>query len=190
MKKDELRKEYRSLRMALSINEVSEKSHAIGKTIADRFLEGIGSVHVFLPIAKNNEPDLWSLIEFLHESRPDISVVTSVSHAENRNMQHYLLEKDTVLELNEFKIPQPVGAKAFDPKKIDMVLVPLLAYDATGARVGYGKGYYDKFLASIPEALRVGISFFPPSENIEDAEEHDVRLDCCVFPEAVCFFED
>jgi len=156
----------------------------------ERFTEGVRSVHVFLPIEKNNEPNLWPLIEAIWDNRPEITVVTSVSHPENRSMSHFVLTKETELRLNNLLIPEPVGAVAIDPEKLDMVMVPLLAYDRTGARVGYGQGYYDKFLASVPGAMRVGISFFEPVDQIADAEPHDVRLDCCIFPEAVCFFED
>ena len=62
-----------------------------------------------------------------------------------------------------------------------MVFVPLLAYDKQGNRVGYGKGFYDNFLSKCkPETIKIGLSFFPPEDKIDDVFESDVKLNFCV----------
>ena len=72
---------------------------------------------------------------------------------------------------------------------IDVVFVPLLAYDKLGNRVGYGKGFYDKFLSECkPGVVKIGLSFFEPEELIEDLFETDVKLDFCVTSERVICF--
>lgn len=70
-----------------------------------------------------------------------------------------------------------------------MVLVPLLCIDREGYRVGYGKGFYDKFLARCrPDCKTVGLNYFPPVERIDDVAEHDIRLDHAVNPDEVYSF--
>jgi 5-formyltetrahydrofolate cyclo-ligase len=67
--------------------------------------------------------------------------------------------------------------------KIDVVFVPLLAFDKNGNRVGYGKGFYDNFLAKCREdVIKIGLSFFEPEEIIDDVFKTDIRLDYCVTP--------
>jgi 5-formyltetrahydrofolate cyclo-ligase len=69
------------------------------------------------------------------------------------------------------------------------VLIPLLAFDKKGNRVGFGKGYYDKFLVHCkPTVLKVGLSFFDPVDEIEDIIGIDIPLDFCVTPKAIHFF--
>ena len=64
-----------------------------------------------------------------------------------------------------------------------MILVPLLAFDRKGMRVGYGKAFYDKFLAGCkPDIIKVGVSILDPVESIDDVYEHDVPLSCCITP--------
>ena len=73
-------------------------------------------------------------------------------------------------------------------KKLDVIFVPLLAYDEKGNRIGYGKGFYDRFLANCkPDTLFVGLSFFPPEKNIS-VEETDVPLHYCITPEKILSF--
>ena len=70
-----------------------------------------------------------------------------------------------------------------------MVIVPLLAYDKEGHRVGYGKGYYDKFLEKCnPHTMTVGLSFFDPVKEITDIEPFDVPLNYCITPKKLWVF--
>ena len=70
-----------------------------------------------------------------------------------------------------------------------MVFVPLLAFDEKGNRVGYGKGFYDKFLAECkPEILKIGVSFFEPENIIPDVLNTDIQLDLCITPTKVYNF--
>jgi len=84
---------------------------------------------------------------------------------------------------SEWGIPEPMGGVAVEPTKFDIILIPLLAFDKKGHRVGYGKGFYDRYLALCrPDCLKIGISLFEPVELIEDIESHDIPLDLAVCP--------
>ena len=87
---------------------------------------------------------------------------------------------------NEWNIPEPINGISISTEQIDVVFIPLLAYDKTGNRVGYGKGFYDKFLAKCkPETIKIGLSFFESVESIIDVFEEDIRLDYCVTPKLI-----
>ena len=76
-----------------------------------------------------------------------------------------------------------------EPDEIDLVLVPLLAFDQEGYRVGYGKGYYDKFLSQCREdVIKIGLSFFEPVDAISDINQFDMSLNYCVTPQQVYDF--
>jgi 5-formyltetrahydrofolate cyclo-ligase len=80
-------------------------------------------------------------------------------------------------------IPEPVGGTVVQPTDFDIVLIPLLAFDKYGHRVGYGKGFYDRYLLNCrPDCLKIGISLFDPVDLIEDAESHDIPLDIAICP--------
>lgn len=102
-----------------------------------------------------------------------------------------VLTPATELVENRWGVPEAVSSdqSSMTTDQVDLVIVPLLAYDARGYRVGYGKGYYDRFLADCrPDVRKIGVSFFEPVPQIEDVDEFDVRLDACVTPEKVISF--
>ena len=104
-------------------------------------------------------------------------------------MQTVRLKPSTIFEEDALGIPIPKEEEYSDRSRIQLVLVPLLAYDIQGNRVGYGKGYYDKFLNGLKEdVLKVGLSYFPPEEMIQN-EAHDIRLDYCITPQSFYSFD-
>jgi len=92
-------------------------------------------------------------------------------------------------DISEWGIPEPVGGMIMEPASFDVILVPLVAFDKNGHRVGYGKGFYDRYLALCrPDCLKIGISLFEPVELIEDVESHDIPLDLAISPSLVYDF--
>ena len=105
------------------------------------------------------------------------------------NMQHFQYSDEMELVKNSFGIAEPAGGETFSPDEIDLVLVPLLAFDERGYRVGYGKGYYDRFLSECREdVIKIGLSFFEPEEQIDDINQFDIPLNYCVTPQEVYEF--
>ncbi|MGO1817428.1 MAG: 5-formyltetrahydrofolate cyclo-ligase, partial [Sphingobacterium sp.] len=92
---------------------------------------------------------------------------------------------------NAWGIPEPVVDDPVEIGLLDGVLVPLLVADVEGNRVGYGKGFYDRFLARCkPGVLKMGISYFPPIERIENVGAWDIPIDGLFFPQATRFFAE
>ena len=93
------------------------------------------------------------------------------------------------LKLNTYNIPEPIDGIPIANTSIDVVFVPLLAFDLKGNRVGYGKGFYDNFLADCkPETIKIGLSFFEAEAEIEDVFKNDIPLDYCVTPKQIYTF--
>ena len=104
-------------------------------------------------------------------------------------MTHFLLTDNTTLKKNALNIPEPIDGIEIDNSKMDVIFIPLLAFDKQGSRVGYGKGFYDKFLSNCrPGTIKVGLSFFEAEELISDISEYDIKLDYCVTPEEIIVF--
>lgn len=146
-------------------------------------------VHTFLPIAHKKEIDTRAIVEALKLKFPGLKVVVSKSDMKRREMISYLWEETTLLEINKWGIPEPVDGQLMDDLRIDLVLVPMLAFDTSGHRVGYGMGFYDRFLKKCrKDIIKVGLCLEPPVTVIPDTHPLDVTLDYCVTPERVYVF--
>jgi 5-formyltetrahydrofolate cyclo-ligase len=187
MLKKELRTKYKALRNQLSENDVEEMSLAIANKVLSLPVWEKNYFHIFLPIAEQKEVDTEFILHLL--SGKDKEIIISKSDFETREMTHFLLTDNTKIKKNEYNIPEPVDGLEVPTKKIDVVFVPLLAFDKSGHRAGYGKGFYDKFLTKCkPETIKIGLSFFEAEDQIEDVFENDVKLDYCVTPNEVYEF--
>ena len=187
MLKKELRQKYKVLRQNLTTTEIENLSLAIANEILKLPIWNKTYFHVFLPIEEQKEVNTEFILHLL--SGKDKEIVISKSDFETRNMTHFLLTDNTRIQKNEYNIPEPLDGLEVPATKIQVVFVPLLAFDKKGNRVGYGKGFYDKFLSQCkPETIKIGLSFFEPEELISDVFESDVLLDYCVTPNGVYEF--
>ena len=187
MKKLELRPEYKALRKQLSGSEIEEMSLAIANKLLTLPIWEKTYFHIFLPIKEHHEVNTEFILHLL--SGKDKEIIISKSDFETRNMTHFLLTDNTRIKKNEYNIPEPVDGIEVPSHKIEVVFIPLLAFDTIGHRVGYGKGFYDKFLNECkPKTIKIGLSFFEAEELIEDVFEGDVQLDFCITPEKIYSF--
>lgn len=187
MTKKELRTKYKQLRNLLSNNNIEKMSLEIANQLVNMAVWEQKYFHVFLPIVENKEVDTEYLLHIL--AGKDKEVVVSKSDFETRQMTHYLLTDATKFRKNNYNIPEPVDGLEVPVAKIDVVFVPLLAFDINGNRVGYGKGFYDVFLQECrPDALKIGLSFFEAEQTIADVFEKDVKLDFCITPNRIFKF--
>ena len=187
MKKSELRIKYKALRQSLSEEEIEEMSVAIANNLLGLPIWHNTYFHVFLPITEQKEINTECILHLL--SGKDKEIVVSKSDFASRNMTHFLLTDNTKIKKNSYNIPEPSDGIELPVTKIDAVFVPLLAFDTTGNRVGYGKGFYDVFLSKCkPETIKIGLSFFEAETTIADVFENDVKLDYCVTPKKIYAF--
>lgn len=186
MLKKELRLNFTKLREQFTAEEVFSSSNSISKHVFNLPLWELEYYHVFLPIEEKKEVDTQLIIEHLKKINKKI-VVPKVK--DGSHLEHILLEEETVLKKNPWGIPEPQLGRAIPSKQIDLVFIPLLAFDKKGHRVGYGKGYYDRFLKTCREdVLKIGLCFFEPVEEITDITADDMVLDCCVTPKKIYSF--
>jgi 5-formyltetrahydrofolate cyclo-ligase len=187
MTKKEARIKYKNLRENLTAKERDEKSCAIANLLLKLPIWLKQYFHVFLSIEEHFEVDTEYILHIL--AGKDKDVLISKSDFESRKMTHYLLTDGTKIRKNDYNIPEPVDGIEVPDAKIDVVFVPLLAFDKKGHRVGYGKGFYDRFLSQCrPEVITVGLSFFEIEEEISDAHENDFVLNYCVTPSKIYAF--
>lgn len=187
MKKSELRKKYKSLRQELSQAQVEDYSLDIANQLLKLEIWDKTFYHIFLTIEEQKEINTDYILNIL--SGKDKNIVISKSNFEDYSMIHYLLTDNTRIKKNDYNIPEPLDGIEIQSSQLEVVFIPLLAFDKSGNRIGYGKGFYDRFLADCkPETIKIGLSFFEASDEIFEASDDDVRLDYCVTPNLVFQF--
>jgi len=174
------------LRKTLSLEEFQTKQ----KQVLNHTLQYILSseckvIHSFIAISKLSEIQIELIFKPLWDAGK--TIVVSVSDFKTSSLRHFILEADTELRESSFGIKEPVGAKEISASELDLVLVPLLAADIAGNRVGYGKGFYDRFLSDLsPQAKSIGLSLFDlESDLISDIHPNDIPLNLFINPEGV-----
>lgn len=183
MLKADLRKTYKKKRNELSLEEVFSLDAQLFEQLTQYDWSGINYLHCYLSIEKFKEYHTLPFIEWIWANHPEITIVVSKSDFLSNELRHFTFYRDTPLELNAYGIPEPVISEEIEEFKMDAVLTPLLVVDKKGNRVGYGKGFYDRFFASCkPEVKKLGISYFEPVEKVSDVNEWDVPMDVVFTP--------
>jgi 5-formyltetrahydrofolate cyclo-ligase len=178
--KDEIRAAKLAERVALPPDHQREAARAIAEylwTLPEYLLAG--ALHVYLPI--RGEVDTRPIIERAWTEGK--KVVVPVVEPGNREMKHVLYTRSTPLHEGAYGIPQPVGTHALTLEELvtmkPLVLVPVVAVSRRLYRIGYGKGYYDQFLAQVP-FRRIGLAYAQQFVDEFPVDEHDVPLDVVV----------
>jgi 5-formyltetrahydrofolate cyclo-ligase len=190
MLKQDLRIIYKKKRACLREEDVKDKSLVISKLFKESFLSAdFPNIHIFLPIENKVEINTWIIINDILFANTKNKIIISKSNIENCELSHFLYEKDTVLKKNIWGIPEPEMGIPIATENIHQVLIPLLCFDKYGNRVGYGKGFYDKFLAQCnPDVQKIGLSFFDPVDIIEDTNDTDIKMNYCITPDNIYSF--
>jgi 5-formyltetrahydrofolate cyclo-ligase len=184
MIKAELRRIYLQKRQALS----EESYDSLSRRLCELFfasvdLSSMKTLHIFLPIREKREPDTWFIINRMQREFPHVRLSIPRVNNKTRLLENFYYEEKAQLVKSKWGIEEPSRGIPTPSEGIDLVLVPLLCADIEGHRVGYGGGYYDKFLKEcLPSCRRVGLSLFEPVEKIDDANEQDVALNALVSP--------
>ena len=174
-------------RMALDSGELARRSDELCENLFRQFpVRDWQWLHLFLPLSKLNEPDTWPIIRRIWAEKLPVRLAVPVVQPDSKSLRHYELTAATSLHTNRWGIPEPEASAAEVPASaFDAVLVPLLAMDEAGHRVGYGGGFYDRFLAECgPQTLFIGLNVLDeaPVHGLADVLPTDVPLHACLTP--------
>ncbi len=156
MQKGELRKKVSDERSSFSSSQVQNYSRIIIKKLINYINWGeIKTINAYQTIKSKNEVDISILLDFLNNNYPDVQIdMTESKISESQNI--------------------PEG------QTYDLVIVPLIAFDRQGNRLGYGGGYYDKFLAKNNYKQAIGLAYSLQEIKKLPVEEHDQSLDLII----------
>lgn len=187
MTKAELRHKYKSLRQAMSFEEIEAESLAIANQLLHLQIWDRSFYHLFLTIEEQKEVNTEFILNIL--SGKDKHIVISKSDFKTVQMTHFLLTDNTLIKKNAYHIPEPVDGIEIRSSQLEVVFIPLLAFDTSGNRVGYGKGFYDRFLTECkPDTIKIGLSFFEAEPMEFSTNSDDIKLDYCVTPRQIYQF--
>ncbi len=182
MTKKELRKIYKEKRKSLSTEQITDFENIIYSKIKELDFQKVSFAHIFLPIKRLHEINTYPIIHYLWSL--DVRTVICKSDFSNNSLSHFIYDENTLLEENKWNIPEPINGSQIAPQQIDLVFVPMLISDELNYRVGYGKGFYDRFLAECrPDIQIIGLNYFKPIKNIQDKNKYDIPLDTVIYGE-------
>ena len=177
-----LRRSFLKKRHALSDQEHEDMSFAIANNCLKLPIWHLDYYHIYLPIKAKAEIDTTLILTLLQGKDKQV-ILPRIKGSE---LEHILLTDITKLKTNILGITEPEKGIKISPEQIDVIFLPLLAWDKSGNRLGYGKGFYDNFLSLCKtNIIKVGLSFFDPVDKIVDIRSKDVRMDFCVNPEGI-----
>lgn len=185
MTKSELRIIYKSKRKEFSTEEVNQISFQILDNLKSMEIWENSVFHIFMPILNHNEINTLPILNYLFELEKQVAV----PKVEGEKMLGCLIEKKTEFVSGKFNVPEPQFFQLIDAKEVDVIFIPMLICDKKGNRVGYGGGYYDRFLKECKDnVLKIGLNLFEPIDKIEDVYESDISLDYCVTGDEIVSF--
>ena len=191
MTKAALRNIYKQKRNLISSKEKSKWSDLLLINFQKIKLPFIQYVHTYLAMYGQNEIDTQHILGYLEFSNPGLQVSVPKVNNETGQIEHYIYKDDMEMMTNNFGVAEPAAGEKVAATYIDVVLTPLIAFDKNGNRVGYGKGFYDKFLEQCrSDVIKIGLSFFEAEETIDDINQFDIPLNYCVTPQTIYHFEN
>ncbi|MCW9712094.1 5-formyltetrahydrofolate cyclo-ligase [Aliifodinibius salicampi] len=169
--REELRKNRRDISDA-NFREWSDK--IISKLKDQREYKTARIIHAYVSMNDRREVNTHSLIlEILNEQK---KMVVPVTQFKAGNLRHFYLESYNELKPNKWGVLEPEGGEECPIEKIELVIVPMVGGDEQGYRIGYGGGFYDRFLEDIT-CPKIGLCF---EQNMVDElpiEPFDIALD-------------
>lgn len=187
MQKHELRVLFQQKRNDLAEDKNLDFNTGIKKYLLELIPGNLKTIHIYLPITSKNEIDTWPIVHELW--RKNIRTVMPKIDRTKTTLNSWMLTESTQLKDNKWGVSEPVSGKTIDESEVDAVIVPLLAFDKKGYRVGYGKGFYDKYFETMKNSVvKIGLSHFPPVDKISDTDSWDIPLDYCVTPDGIIKF--
>ena len=175
--------------MLLGDAEVAQLSDSILSNFSTLVLHGVQYLLSYFPIPERREFDVTICEKLLALENEQLIIAWPKLQHDNVTMEAHIKDEHTKFANNRFNILEPVDTERIAPQLIDAVFVPLLAFDIKGYRVGYGKGYYDRFLSRCAQdVVKIGFSYFEAVDSVDDIDGFDVPLNYCITPSRVYEF--
>lgn len=173
--KKSLRDSMLEKRNSLGKEEIAERSIKIKENLfgLDEFKK---SKVVMFFVSFGNEVDTHGMIKESLKSK----IVAVPKVADNEIQPSIMMDFEQLILSGRFGILEPIEAAKINTKNIHIVIVPAIAFDRKGHRIGYGLGYYDKFLAKVPKALKIGLAFDFQVVDKLPIETHDIPVNLIV----------
>jgi len=183
MRKAEARNVFREKRKVLTAAERTKLDDLLLIQFQKLELPFVDTVLTYSPIPANNEPNVHLAVDFLAFRNPALKVAYPKMSPAGLGLQAILVDADTPFIRSTYDVMEPLSDHVIPPDAFDLVIVPLLICDRNGFRVGYGRGYYDRYLRQCrSDCVKIGLQYFEPLDVLEDKDEFDVPLDVCVTP--------
>ena len=189
MTKKEIRQLFKTKRQEITAQEKLQLDDLLLIQFQQFSFDATDCLLSYWPIEHHKEPNVTLASRYLHLMVPQLQIAYPVTNQKNGNMDAMIVDENTVFNTNQLGITEPIDGKIIKPTSINIVFVPLLAFDKFGNRVGYGKGYYDRYLAKCTkDTLKIGFSYFDPIVQIADKDQFDVPLSYCITPQHIYEF--
>ena len=180
--KSKLRKKYLKKRKEKYFNVNKKFFYPLLKLIRKKIKKKPVIIALYYP--SNFELNVLKVLELKYFSHQTILLPVV---EKNNLMNFYQWKKNDVLTVNEFGMLEPIKAEAKIP---DVIIVPLLAFDKDKFRLGYGKGYYDrylnKYIKQYKDTMTVGVAFSFQKHNKLPINKNDVKMDFILTEKGIC----
>lgn len=189
MFKKEIRQQFKKLRSEIPSKEKLRLDDLLLFQFQQLNCNSIQSLLTYWPMANTNEPNTHLFSSYLRHTILGLQIAYPLSNFEANEMKAVLIDEQTVYTTTAIGITEPKFGDVLQPENIEVVFVPLLTCDINGNRVGYGKGFYDKFLSKCnTNVIKIGFSYFDPIDKIDDTNSFDIPLTFCITPHRIYEF--
>jgi 5-formyltetrahydrofolate cyclo-ligase len=167
----------------MTSEERLEKSRTICCHILEQIKDG---ETVMVYTSKEKEVNTVNLITTLLEWRNPVVVPIIVK--EDVSLRLSFLKDLSSLIPSTFGVPEPIGSEIpASGDVVDTIILPMHGFDRTGRRIGYGAGYYDRFLAKNRKLRKIGIAFSCQEYENLPVDENDIPMDCIITEEGIVY---
>jgi 5-formyltetrahydrofolate cyclo-ligase len=192
MKKKDIRHYYKNRRCQLTHAQINKLDDLLLIQFQKLAIDIPCLIMTYSPIEELNEFDPQTITDYCYFKNPNQQLLypVVVDGVEGTNeILPVMVSEETVFEKNQFGVAEPTNGMEVSPDDIDMIIVPLFGFDKKGYRVGYGRGFYDRFLSRCrKDCIKVGFSYFEPVDEIEDVCSLDIKLNYCITHEKFYIF--
>jgi 5-formyltetrahydrofolate cyclo-ligase len=191
MKKEDIRTLYKEKRATLSLHQKAKLDDLLLIQFQKLPIDIPSLLMTYSPIKNLNEFDPQTITDYCYFKNPgqQLFYPVMVEGKKHPEIMSVIVDDETIFKVNKYGIEEPIDGIDMFQTEIDMVIVPLLCFDRKGNRVGYGKGYYDRFLKHCrKDCLKIGFSYFEPVDQVDDVNKFDVKLNYGITPRAIYQF--